>query len=57
MFESLTNIFSIHVGYVCGAEKILKVDTATNTNNTPNTNCPHISILKEKGTVKQYYDF
>lgn len=36
--ENLTNIFSIHVGYVCGAEKILKVDNMTNSNNPSNTN-------------------
>lgn len=35
----------------------MKVDNVTDTNNTFNTDYPHISILKEKETVKQYYDF
>ena len=33
------------------------INNITNTNNTLNTKHPHISILKEKGTVKYYYDF
>lgn len=48
----IKDLFSVHVGYVSGADKILKTNSPplVDTNNT-------ISILKKENVIETYYDF